>query len=245
MPRSIFQKKKESVLSNSLLVGSAAMDSGLVLRTAKWSLAAQAALTLVTASSLFFSYDKQQRTLFELSALETVAQVVEFAYYVAAVFYYGGIRTWTRYLDWVVSTPLMLTSTIAFLLYLDEPAAGLAEVFNGANLLPTLAILTLNWIMLAAGFLAEVGATPYRTALLSLGMAAFVGEFFVLYDNFVSDAGPVGFGLFLFTYLVWGGYGIAASLRDDDLKNVCYNALDLVSKNFYGLFLFVYAVWVV
>ena len=38
---------------------------------------------------------------------------------------------------------------------------------------------------------------------------------------------------------------LAATLRDDDLKNVCYNALDVVSKNFYGFFLFVYAVWLV
>lgn len=215
------------------------MEPGLVLRSAKWSLAAQVVLTLVTASSLFLSYD--DRTLFELSLLETVAQVVEFAYYLAAVFYYGAIRTWTRYLDWIVSTPLMLTSTIAFLLYRAEPSAGLAQVFEGANLLPSLVVLTLNWVMLLAGFLVEVGATRYRTATLSLGMAAFVGEFFVLYDNFVREAGPVGFGLFLFTYLVWGGYGIAASLQDDALKNVSYNALDVVSKNFYGAFLFVYA----
>lgn len=221
------------------------MDSGLVLRSAKWSLAAQVAFTILTASSLFFSYDKGERTLFELSVLETAAQVVEFLYYLAAIFYFGGIRTWTRYLDWVVSTPLMLTSTIAFLLYSAEPSAGLADVFDGANLLPTLAVLTLNWVMLLAGFLVEIGASPYRVATLSLGMAAFVAEFFVLYDNFVPAAGPVGFGLFLFTYLVWGGYGVAATLRDDDLKNVCYNALDVVSKNFYGFFLFVYAVWLV
>ena len=91
---------------------------------------------------------------------------MEFLYYLAAIFYFGGIRTWTRYLDWVVSTPLMLTSTIAFLLYRAEPSAGLAEVFDGANLLPTLAVLTLNWVMLLAGFLVEVGASPYRTATL-------------------------------------------------------------------------------
>jgi len=221
------------------------MDSGLVLRSAKWSLAAQVVFTSVTASSLFFSYGKDERTLFELSALETGAQVVEFAYYLTAVFYYGSIRTWTRYLDWIVSTPLMLTSTMAFLLYQADSSAGLAEVFSAGNILPALVVLTLNWIMLFAGFLVEVGATPYRAATLSLGMAAFVGEFFVLYDNFVRGAGPVGFGLFLFTYLVWGGYGIAAALRNDDLKNVSYNALDVVSKNFYGLFLFAYAAWVV
>ena len=220
------------------------MDTGLVLRSAKWSLAAQVVFTLITASSLFLSYEMDERTLFELSALETAAQVVEFIYYLVAIFYYGAIRTWTRYLDWVVSTPLMLTSTIAFLLYQADPTAGLAEVFEGSNLLPTLVVLTLNWVMLLAGFLVEVGATQYRTVTLSLGMVAFVGEFFVLYDNFVREAGPIGFGLFLFTYLVWGGYGIAASLTNDDLKNVSYNALDVVSKNFYGLFLFAYALWV-
>ena len=48
----------------------------------------------------------------------------------------------------------------------------------------------------------------------------------------------MGGALVLFMYIVWGLYGIAAT-QDDVTKNVAYNALDVVSKN-YGVFLFVY-----
>ena len=45
------------------------------------------------------------------------------------------------------------------------------------------------------------------------------------------------FFLFYFMFIVWGLYGIAA-LFDVYSKNLCYNILDIISKNFYGLFIF-------
>ena len=47
--------------------------------------------------------------------------------------------------------------------------------------------------------------------------------------------------LFFTMYAIWSLYGVAAAL-DDVPKNVVYNGLDVVSKNFYGLFLYVYVV---
>jgi bacteriorhodopsin len=212
----------------------------LVIRTARYSLATQVVFTAILAATLFLPFDAADAAVFQISLLESIAQIVEFAYYLIAIYVFSGIRTWTRYIDWVISTPLMLTSTAAFLVYLREDDAALADVFLGSNLLPMMIILALNWTMLLCGFLSEVGATPYRAALLLLGMLAFLAQFLVLYDSFVRGSGALGFALFMFVYLVWGLYGVVATLPSYSQKNIAYNALDIVSKNFYGLFLFVY-----
>ena len=48
--------------------------------------------------------------------LEVASQAIEFAWYSWVVCYYGTIQTWTRYIDWVFSTPVMILSTALFLI---------------------------------------------------------------------------------------------------------------------------------
>ena len=46
-----------------------------------------------------------------IMAVETSSQFIEFLYYLVAVFIWNGmIDTWTRYIDWFISTPIMLVS---------------------------------------------------------------------------------------------------------------------------------------
>ena len=54
----------------------------------------------------------------------------------------------------------------------------------------------------------------------------------------------VSTSLFAIMYAVWGLYGVAAAFPDDQ-KNIAYNGLDIVSKNFYGVFLFAYSLTLV
>ena len=49
--------------------------------------------------------------------------------------------------------------------------------------------------------------------------------------------------LFKFLVVVWGLYGIAA-MTDIKSKNIAYNLLDIVSKNFYGLFIYYYILYI-
>jgi hypothetical protein len=95
-------------------------------------------------------------------------------------------------------------------------------------------IFTNNFFMLLCGFLAEIG-------YIDLHLGIFVGFifFYLTFDNlydFIQDDRE-NENLFKFLVSVWGFYGVAA-LFDVHTKNVCYNMLDLVAKNFYGLFIF-------
>ena len=78
--------------------------------------------------------------------------------------------------------------------------------------------------------------------LLFLGTGFFVASFAVLFHHYVlhNADGGVAFPLYAVIFVVWGGYGVAATL-DDVPKNVSYNLLDVLSKNAYGVFLFFYA----
>ena len=73
---------------------------------------------------------------------------------------------------------------------------------------------------------------------ISLGFLFFYLSFKVIYDNYAKYS-DMGMKLFKFLVVVWGLYGIAA-MTDIKSKNIAYNLLDIVSKNFYGLFIYYY-----
>ena len=204
----------------------------LVRRTAIASLATQVLLGIVTSSAFFLPVPaKAADDLRVILVLEVASQGIEFAYYLIVVCRYRTILTWTRYLDWVVSTPLMLVAAHLFFAHRnDEPLT-----VDDPSLL---AALGLNWLMLACGFAVEVVPTLPRSLGLAAGGVAFVGSYTMLARKVrVDDA--VSVALFAFMYAVWSLYGVAAALPDRP-KNVMYNGLDVVSKNVYGLFLFAY-----
>jgi bacteriorhodopsin len=218
-------------------------SDALVLRSALWSIYLQLAFTSVTAASLLLPLDGKEEALIYIAILETVSQVIEFAYYMLAVYYYHGIRTWTRYIDWYVSTPVMLVSFMAFYVYRSS-GRSLDVLFTDPELsLPTAAILSINAAMLMFGLIAELrgSAFEYRSACLASGMASFLAYQLIIFETHVLHSGDaLQITLFAFVFIVWGSYGIAAALPYT-LKNVLYNGLDIVSKNFYGLAIFVYA----
>jgi len=43
--------------------------------------------------------------------------------------------------------------------------------------------------------------------------------------------------LFLFVFIVWSIYGVAA-MMPTPYKNISYNILDIIAKNFYGLYIY-------
>lgn len=211
----------------------------IVLRTARFSIGSQIALTLVTAAAVFVPLPQESRAITEIASIETIAQVVEFVFYAVSLYYFRGVYTWTRYIDWFLSTPVMLISTIAFLLYLKDSSNRLIDVFNDANIGTTLGVLGFNWLMLIFGLIAELDATARKNTMLIFGTGSFICSFVIL-ALFVRGTGLVGISLYTFIYIVWGLYGVAAT-QPIVGKNVFYNLLDIASKNFYGAFIFVYA----
>lgn len=216
----------------------------LVLKTAKLSLFVQLAFVGITGASLFVTVPKGHDLLTSIVILETASQVIEFTYYTASIYVFGRIATWTRYIDWFLSTPIMLISTMAFLAYLDVDGkprpTHMSHLFDDDHAVPTAAVLGFNFLMLCFGLLTETRYIDSRYGL-TLGMVAFLGSFYVMFASYVRRPNPVSIVLFMFVYVVWGLYGVAATLSNVS-KNVCYNFLDVVSKNFYGAFLLAYVV---
>lgn len=210
--------------------------SSLVYRTTVLSLAAQLLLGAVASIGFFLPIPEAYRSDLQLIlAVELGSQVVELLWYTVVVCRYKTITTWTRYIDWVVSTPIMLISTIFF--FRHRSGDALVTVFEE----PVVYILLgLNWLMLLFGFLAEWERMS-RILALTLGGGAFVGTFTLL-ATFVKNVDSTSLSVFGTMYVVWGLYGVAAALPNTP-KNVFYNGLDIVSKNFYGLFLTAYAIF--
>ena len=206
-----------------------------VYQTAVGSLVAQVVIGIVTGASFVLQIKDTvaREELNVILGLEVGSQVVELLWYSIVVCRFREISTWTRYIDWVVSTPIMLCSTVLFFSHRDDSVAFVSPFEAG----PIYMCLLCNWIMLLFGFLAETDRMS-KPLGLTLGSLGLVGSFTLL-GTHVRDSDGLSVGLFWFMYIVWGLYGVAAMLPYRG-KNISYNLLDIVSKNFYGLFLFVY-----
>jgi bacteriorhodopsin len=178
----------------------------------------------------------------QLLGLEVAVQAVEGAFY--AWLYYNIDRvkniTPNRYADWAITTPTMLVTLVAYIVYLNAPSSDSLSLFQilRENATPIVQILVLNWLMLLFGYLGEVGVMPLVTGV-ALGFAPFIAYFYIMYERFVAnDANNNTTGLKIYAYFLvfWSLYGIVAVLPYA-LKNTIYNVLDLFSKNLFGIFL--------
>ena len=89
-------------------------------------------------------------------------------------------------------------------------------------------------MMLLFGFLGESGKISKKLSV-SIGFVFFYLSFRIIYSYGKNT--ETGKQLFYFLTVVWSLYGVAA-LCNETLKNICYNILDIVSKNFYGLYIY-------
>jgi hypothetical protein len=98
----------------------------------------------------------------------------------------------------------------------------------------------LNFLMLFCGFLGETKQIPNILSVI-IGFVPFVYMFYLMYFNFIRET-PIyktskdTKNIFYFMSSVWSLYGVAAFLPTNP-KNIMYNSLDIIAKNFYGLFL--------
>jgi bacteriorhodopsin len=149
--------------------------------------------------------------------------------------------TETRYVDWCITTPMMLLVLCLVLAHNHGSPLSLG-VYAAA--------VALNWAMLASGYLGETGAISKFTGG-ALGFAFFAGlvalVFFgaLLHSSSSNNTGTktiktasyVVFGLFA---SVWSLYGVAYMLDDERTKNLSYNILDAFSKCLIGIGLWAY-----
>ena len=212
----------------------------LVKKSANVSLQVQIIAGILTYIGTNTNVAPKDKVLTELLMLETVVQVIEIVFYIwiTRSMMVAEKVTPRRYIDWAITTPTMLFTTIVYLDYIYKKEKGedttitIKEFYN-QNQEEIKQMFTYNWLMLLFGFLGEIGILPLYVSV-SIGIIFFMMSFKIVHKYANKTEKGKNFGK-LFTIL-WGLYGVAAVLPLGE-KNISYNILDIFSKNFYGLYL--------
>jgi bacteriorhodopsin len=174
----------------------------------------------------------------DLLKVEVVVQIIEFLFYVWLIYYFSKVSrniTPFRYLDWAITTPLMLITLSAFLKHDGTTMMRLGDflsTYKGS----VITIVLLNAAMLLFGLIGELG---FMNLYLStaLGFIPFAFNFKYIKETFLpSDDDKFKNALFYWFVFFWALYGVFA-LMNYTIKNTGYNILDIFAKNFFGLFL--------
>lgn len=204
---------------------------------------------IVQIHGIIINIDKDDYVLKEILILETVVQFIEAAFYVYIAYALTSINinqvTPRRYFDWMITTPTMLITTILFMEY---NKVELNEIHNKEKLrlVPFIInhkenitkIVIFNFFMLFFGYLGEVNILN-KFISVPIGFIFFGLTFENIYTNYAYNEETTETNKILFNFLVsiWALYGVAA-LFPTLPKNLGYNVLDIIAKNFYGLYIY-------
>ena len=135
-----------------------------------------------------------------------------------------------RYMDWLITTPMLLLALLLFTTYLNKDELHLTRY---------LIVLFFNFGMLLFGYLGEIGKIS-RTLSLIVGSLFYIALILFIWFYYIHGKNILTQKIvFLVFIVVWALYGVAFTL-DEKTKNITYNFLDIISKVFFGLFMWVY-----
>jgi len=263
-------KLKEPVWSNprltmmaALLIGGAlALMSGVANATAAGGNLKQddfvgisfwiISMTLVAATVFFFlerdRVSPKWKTSLSVSGLVTLVAAVHYFYMRDVWIATGSTPTVFRYIDWLITVPLLM---IEFFLILSAITKVPAGVFW------RLMVGTL--VMLIGGYLGEAGYMPVLPAFI-IGMAGWA---FIIYEIYLGEAGKINAdsapvevqsafsAMRLIVVFGWAVYPIgyffgyltgAGPEQSANALNVIYNLADLLNKVAFGLIIWSVAV---
>ena len=201
------------------------------------SLAVQLVIGIIDYLALHVKVDPKEELLKDLLKIELIVQIVEFVFYVWLFYYFSKVSrniTPYRYLDWSITTPLMLITLSGFLQHDGSKTTRLADFLydNSASILK---IVGLNAAMLFCGLLGEFGyLSPYVST--TIGFIPFALNFNHIKERFLPPEDKLKNFLFYWFVFFWALYGVFA-VMNYTTKNTGYNILDIFAKNFFGLFL--------
>jgi hypothetical protein len=205
------------------------------------SIVIQVLTGIIEFISMFIKVPVRFLFLKQLLFLELFVQFIEGLFYIQWFYNFKSILNITpqRYFDWVITTPTMLINLIFYLIFLERKDKNTSNKLNFFDLFNTefysiITILLLNWGMLLFGYLGEISAIPVLLGV-SLGFILFLIYYYIIYTKYAVLTND-GLKIFFYFFIFWSLYGIVAVLPYK-IKNICYNILDLFSKNFFGLFL--------
>lgn len=138
--------------------------------------------------------------------------------------------TQTRYVDWSITTPIMLLVLCTVL--------G-KNIGKSVKLMTLLPIVGLNYLMLLFGYLGESGVLNRIVSLIP-GFGAFFGMFYLIYVNYVKPVfSSANYKLFYIYLGIWSLYGVVF-MFNEEYKNIFTNILDAIAKSGLGLGLWTY-----
>lgn len=215
----------------------------MILTSGIVSLCIQFIIGIIDYIAINIEISKKDKLLKDLLRVELVVQAIEFIFYVWLIYYFSKVSqniTPVRYLDWAITTPLMLITLCGFLNHDGtEPTRFVDFLSNHKGSLIT--IVFLNAAMLLFGLIGEFGYLNVYTST-ALGFIPFFLNFKYIKDTFLpSDKDKFKNAIFYWFVFFWALYGVFA-LMSYTIKNTGYNILDIFAKNFFGLFL-AYIVW--
>jgi bacteriorhodopsin len=136
----------------------------------------------------------------------------------------------TRYVDWSITTPMMLLTLCLVLSYNSKTTIHLSIMIS---------ILLLNYMMLILGYSGEMKYID-KTIANIIGFIPFFSMFFIIYLYYVKPRPTrdnyIIFGIYL---TIWSIYGIVY-MFDEMTKNIIINILDLTAKCLVGIGLWIY-----
>ena len=195
---------------------------------------------------LTYKVRPEDQILKDILLSELIVQFVEFIFYCYLVYkivfqHISSAITSQRYIDWSITTPIMLINFAIFFIYLgeknkkkDDRKLNYLEIIKQEKI-PFILLIIANALMLLFGYLGEIGILNNALST-AIGFIPFAFIFKQLYSRYVAKD-FTSLTTFYSIFLIWALYGVAAVLPFA-LKNTFYNILDLFSKNAFGLFLF-------
>lgn len=212
--------------------------------TVKISLIIQFITFIITLLGIFIKIKSKDNILIDILSIETIVQFIEFIFYSYLLIYLptlnNNIIASQRYIDWVITTPIMLYSTVLFMEYCNNPSKLITiKSVNKKYGKEIAMILFYNFLMLFFGYMVETNKLDMKIGI-SLGFIFFGLSFQKIWEIFGKKS-STSKNLFTFLIIIWGLYGVAAVFPVIP-KNIMYNILDIISKNFYGIFI-LYFIW--
>lgn len=199
--------------------------------------------TIFTLLGSLANYTAEQRYLKNALISETAVNIIAGItyFYFLKYLYEDSIPlegiTSVRYLDWVVTTPLLLLSFALYSSYVTNKNRPAGTPFKNVDLKPLLYIIPLNIVMLFFGFLGENGYINKNLAFV-LSIGSFAALFYLIWDKYVDGKDKSLKDLYAVFTTVWLLYGVAYYFPLYS-KNIAYNILDMISKSAFGIFLWI------
>ena len=205
------------------------------------SIITQVITGIIEIYALFIKVPSAFLFIKQMLVLEVIVQVIEGSFYIYWFKNFTDIVNITpkRYFDWALTTPTMLITLVFYLIFLkykddnNSYQLNFFDLFN-QEFYTIIIILILNWLMLLFGYLGEINLLPVLLGVF-LGFIPFLIYYYIIYKKYALLSNE-GLTIFFYFFIVWSLYGIVAVLPYN-IKNMCYNILDLFSKNFFGIFL--------